>query len=199
MTWVKVCGLTREVDVATAVDAGADAVGFVSHPGSPRYVSIPMIADLARGVSATRVILTVDMGVKAALTAVEATAVDAIQPYGSQAGAVAAAAIAHGVVVLLPIRATADFVLPDDDGSIPLFDTPDDALWGGTGRPFDWNRVRDLGRRFVLAGGLTPSNVAAAVRQVQPWGVDASSGLEASPGIKHPGKVAAFVQEAKSV
>ncbi len=124
MTWVKVCGLTREVDVATAVDAGADAVGFVSHPGSPRYVSIPMIADLARGVSATRVILTVDMGVKAALTAVEATAVDAIQPYGSQAGAVAAAAIAHGVVVLLPIRATADFVLPDDDGSIPLFDTP---------------------------------------------------------------------------
>jgi phosphoribosylanthranilate isomerase len=197
VTWVKVCGLTRPVDVETAVAAGADAVGFVSHPGSPRYVSLPLIADLATGVPVMRVILTVDLGVRAALTAVEATGVDAIQPYGSNAADVAAAAVESGVTVLRPFPARAGLELPEDDGSIPLLDSPDDEAFGGTGRTFDWSWVQDLGRRFVLAGGLNPSNVAAAVRLVRPWGVDASSGLEASPGIKHPGKVSAFVQEAK--
>lgn len=197
MTWVKVCGLTRAVDVAAAVEAGADAVGFVSHPGSPRYVSLPAIAELAAGLPVTRVVLTVNLGVRAALTAVEATAVDAIQPYGPDAAQITAAALAEGVKVLRPFAAGPDLELPEDDGSIPLLDTPDDGVFGGTGRTFEWEWVRDLRRRFVLAGGLNPSNVAAAVRAVRPWGVDASSGLEAAPGVKHPGKVDAFVQEAK--
>ena len=197
MTWVKVCGLTRPVDVEAAVAAGADAVGFVSHPGSPRYVSLPMIAELADGVPVTRVILTVNLGVRAALTAVEATGVDGIQPYGPRAAEVTAAALDAGVMVLRPLQAQAGLELPEEDGSIPLLDTPDDDELGGTGRSFDWSWVRGLGRRFVLAGGLNPSNVAAAIHLVRPWGVDASSGLEAAPGIKHPGKVAAFVQEAK--
>jgi len=196
VTWVKVCGLTRASDVAVAVAAGADAIGFVSHPGSPRHVSLPAIAELAAGVAITRVILTVDLGVRAALAAVEATGVDAIQPYGPHAEAVAAAALAEGLMVLRPIPATEDVVMPDD-GSIPLLDTPDDDVLGGTGRTFDWAVVRRLGGRFVLAGGLGPANVATAIHEVRPWGVDASSGLEAAPGIKHPGKVAAFVQEAK--
>lgn len=197
MTWVKVCGLTRQIDVETAVAAGVDAVGFVSHPGSPRYVSLPAIAELAAGVPVMRVIVTVDLGAKAALTAVEATGVDGIQPYGRHAAEVAAAAVDAGVTVLRPFAARADLELPDEDGTIPLLDTPDDEVFGGTGRTFDWSWVRNLGRRFVLAGGLNPSNVAGSIRLVRPWGVDASSGLEATPGIKHPGKVAAFVQEAK--
>lgn len=196
MTWVKVCGLTRTEDVAAAVAAGADAVGFVSHPGSPRYVSLPALADLAHDVPITTVVLTVDLGVAAAMTAVEATGVDAIQPYGVHANAIAAAAIDAGIAVLYPVgRLDDDLTIPD--GAVPLFDTPDESVHGGTGRTFDWSLLDDAVGDFVLAGGLGPDNVAQAVRSVRPWGVDASSRLEAAPGVKDAGKVTAFVQEAK--
>jgi phosphoribosylanthranilate isomerase len=83
-------------------------------------------------------------------------------------------------------------------GALPLVDTADDSIYGGTGRTFDWRLVAGLERDFVLAGGLGPHNVEEAVRLVRPWGVDASSGLEAAPGIKDPGKVIDFVRKAKS-
>ena len=195
MTWVKVCGLLTEADVATAVAAGADAVGFVSHPGSPRYLSLDAVAGLARGLPVTTVLLTVDLGVRAALTAVEATGVTGIQPYGPDAGEVVRAAVAAGLFVLDPVPAgTAQ--LPER-GAMPLLDTPDDAVYGGTGRSFDWRLASDLERDFVLAGGLGPENVAQAIAQVDPWGVDASSGLEVAAGVKDPGKVADFVRKAK--
>jgi phosphoribosylanthranilate isomerase len=82
-------------------------------------------------------------------------------------------------------------------GQIPLLDTWSAERHGGTGSVFDWSLAEGLQRRFILAGGLGPENVAAAIRQVRPWGVDASSRLESSPGIKDAGKVAAFITEAK--
>ncbi len=197
MTWVKVCGLTRPEDVTVAVAAGADAVGFVSHPGSPRYVSLPVIAELIDQVPVLTVVLTVELGPAAALTAIEATGARAIQPYGAQAEAVAKAALAAGVVVLYPVRRPADMPATPP-GAIPLCDTPDEAVYGGTGRTFDWSTLHGIERDFVLAGGLGADNVADAIRRVRPWGVDASSRLEAAAGVKDPGKVTAFVQEAKS-
>jgi len=195
--WVKVCGLTRTPDVAAAVEAGADAVGFVAYAGSPRYAPVEAIATLARGVPITRIVLTVDVDVDAALEIVRATGVDGIQPYGQHAADVSAAARSGGLMVLRPVTAAPNLDLPVHDGAIPLVDTSDESLHGGTGRTFDWSLVRDIGRSFVLAGGLGPDNVAAAIAATRPWGVDASSRLEVEPGVKDAGKVAAFIQEAK--
>jgi phosphoribosylanthranilate isomerase len=85
--------------------------------------------------------------------------------------------------------------VPDDE--TPILDSVEGRPLGGTGRPFDWDTVPDLDRRFVLAGGLNQENVATAIEQVKPWGVDASSGLEVYRGVKDPGRVAAFIEEAK--
>lgn len=199
MTWVKVCGLTREADVATAVAAGADAVGFVVYPRSPRHVPLERVAELAAGAAAIRILLTVDARPEEALEAVRVTGVDGVQPYGRHVDEVVVAALSEDLFVLRPIRAVAGVDISVVPGAIPLFDTPDGSLHGGTGRRFDWSVLRDVSGTFVLAGGLDPDNVASAIVAVRPWGVDASSGLEVEPGVKDPGKVAAFVQEAKQV
>jgi len=80
---------------------------------------------------------------------------------------------------------------------MPLLDTHRAGAHGGTGEQFDWALIPDLGRRYVLAGGLGPDNVEEAVRRVAPWGVDASTGLESSPGVKDPERVRAFVERAR--
>ena len=195
MTWVKVCGLTRSEDVTHAVGVGADAVGFVAYPGSLRYVPLPTIAALAADVPVLTVLLTVD-DADIAMAAAETTGVRAIQPYGPDAAEIVRRALAAHLEVLHPMHHPADphTVAPE---AIPLIDTPDRDLYGGTGRTFEWQDLVEIERDFVLAGGLGPHNVADAIRIVRPWGVDASSGLEAAPGIKDPGKVSLFVEEAK--
>ncbi len=198
MTWVKVCGLRRPEEVEAAVDAGADAVGFVSVPGSPRFVELERVALLASGVPVHRVLLTSDLGPDELLEAVERTGVDGVQPYGRNVVAAAGAAIAAGLMVLQPIR-----MGESGDGSevvagaIPLLDTPGRGGYGGTGETFDWGLLDGRGGDYIVAGGLGPDNVADLVRRVRPWGVDASSRLELSAGVKDLGKVAAFVEEAK--
>jgi phosphoribosylanthranilate isomerase len=199
VTWVKVCGLTDHDDVAAAVAAGADAVGFVLAAGSPRRVTVEQAADLGRGVAALRVLVTVDMAAAELLDAVRRTGADGVQPQG--AGAVEAAALARraGVFVLRPVRVAGPVDLAGvPAGQVPLLDTLVDGADGGTGETFDWALALGIERRFVLAGGLGPDNVARAVRLVRPWGVDASSRLEAAPGVKDHGRVAAFVEEAKN-
>ena len=99
-------------------------------------------------------------------------------------------------MVLFPQRATKGMDLSAVPG-VPLLDAPSPTALGGTGRTFDWSVIADTRDRFVLAGGLGPSNVAAAIAQVRPWGVDASSGLERAPGKKDRGMVADFIAEAK--
>lgn len=197
MTWVKVCGLSHHREVVAAVAAGADAVGFVAYAGSPRYIPLEKIAALAAGVPILSVLLTVDLPAVAVMDAVDATGVTAVQPYGTGSAEVAAAALARGLTVLRPVRASTGMVLPTD-GSIPLVDSPHHTLHGGTGTPFDWELATALEGRFVLAGGLGPGNVADAIARVRPWGVDASSGLEQAPGVKDLGKVVAFIEKARA-
>lgn len=200
MTWVKVCGLTRESDVAAAVEAGADALGFVLAPGSPRRVTTECAADLMDGVPAVRVLLTVDASVEEASAAVAATSADGLQPYGRHAAEVAAWGQANGMLVLHPLRRDAAGswgIGTVPDGQIPLLDSATGTGLGGTGVALDWEGVERPVRQFVLAGGLDQSNVAAAIGTLSPWGVDASSGLELAPGIKDAARVAAFVEEAK--
>jgi len=200
MTWVKVCGLTRESDVADAVDAGADALGFVLAPRSPRAIDPGRAAALMDGVPVLRVLVTVDSPARDVEDVVAATGADGIQPHGDHADEAARWAQESGLFVLRPLWRDTNGAWGDNEiplGQIPLLDSATGDEHGGTGRPLDWNRLVPPERRFVLAGGLTPDNVAAAIETVEPWGVDASSGLELAPGIKDPARVAAFLQEAK--
>ena len=200
MTWAKVCGLTRESDVADAVDAGADALGFVLAPGSLRAIDTARAAALMDGVPVLRILVTVDTAAGEMSEAVAATGADGIQPHGAYADEAARWAQAAGLFVLHPITQRSDGSWRDADipkGQIPLLDSATGDEHGGTGRALDWNRLVPPDRRFVLAGGLTPENVATAIDAVKPWGVDASSGLETAPGIKDRARVVAFLQEAK--
>ena len=199
MTWVKVCGMTRSGDVAAAVAAGADAVGFINWPGSPRYVTPKQVADLGRDAGVTRVLVTEDEPADALLAAAERAGVDGVQPGGEHAAEAAASARDAGYLVLRPVPVGAD--RPDlstvPAGEIPFLDTGGKGKPGGTGTAFDWSLAAGLGRDLIIAGGLGPDNVAAAVAAVHPWGVDASSRLEEAPGRKDHDLVRRFVAAAK--
>jgi len=194
---VKVCGLTDPRDVAVAVGAGADAVGFVNVPASPRFVTLERARELAEGLPTATVLLTVDLDPDAALDALERTGITGIQPYGDHRVATAAAVHATGRLVLFPTHPAPDLDLTGIVG-IPLLDTPSTTKLGGTGRSFNWQLAASLKDRFVLAGGLGPQNIVEAISQVRPWGVDASSGLEQAPGRKDHGMVADFLNKAKA-
>jgi phosphoribosylanthranilate isomerase len=197
VTWVKVCGLTQEGDVAAAVEAGADAIGLVNVPASPRFVSLERARDLASDVPVHTILLTIDLAPEQATEVLASVGVDGIQPYGNWSDATARVVGDAGYIVLRPQRADRAFNQLEMAG-IPLLDTPSEVALGGTGRTFDWSIAAGLSYRFVLAGGLGPDNVADAVKLVAPWGVDASSGLEKSPGTKDHGMVADFITNAKN-
>jgi phosphoribosylanthranilate isomerase len=199
-TWVKVCGLTRSEDVAAAIQAGADAVGLVLVDRSRRRIDPAQagsLASIARG--RVEVVLLVEGTPRDALSLAGRIGADAVQPYGPEAVAIAAAAIDEGLGALLPIPVAS--AVPVDvshvpDGARPLLDTATAAGSGGSGRSFDWGIARGVASA-VVAGGLNAENVAAAIAAARPWGVDASSGLEAAVGLKDHGKVAAFIEAAK--
>jgi phosphoribosylanthranilate isomerase len=192
--------LTRESDVADAVDAGADALGFVLARESPRGIGLGRAAALMDGIPALRILVTVDAPVDQLKDVVAETGADGVQPHGQNGADAARWAQDVGLFVLRPVQRRTGGVWDDvtiPAGQIPLLDSAVGEEHGGTGRALEWDRLVPPERRFVLAGGLTPTNVAAAVAMVQPWGVDASSGLESAPGIKDPARVAAFLQEVK--
>lgn len=199
MTWVKVCGLTRREDAEAAVEAGADAVGFVLAPGTPRRVDAERAMQLGRDLPVVRVVVTVDLSPDELLFQANKAGADGVQPHGRHTAEAAAAAAEAGYLVLRPVQVGDRIDLSEiPEGQIPLLDAHRPGLHGGTGERFDWGLI-DLGleRRYVLAGGLGPESVRAAVARLRPWGVDATSRLEVSPGVKDPDKVAAFVREAK--
>lgn len=198
MIWVKTCGLRTEADVAAAVDAGADAVGFVLSSQSPRRVTETRARELARDVPLLSVIVTVDFMPAALLAAAAHTGARGVQPHGYHRQEAGAAAQREGLFVLHPLPVSGPVDLGEvPDGQTPLLDSFRQGVHGGTGESFDWDLLRGIGRPYVLAGGLGPDNIAEAVRTVAPWGVDASSGLESSPGVKDPGRIRDFVERAR--
>ena len=194
-TWVKVCGITREDDAVLTGEAGADAIGINLLEQSPRRVDESTARDIAAASSVPAIVLIEHVPAVHVAVYLDGLGVDGVQAYGPDARSVAATAAEAGFIAVLPT--TVSDVLDLPVGVIPLFDTPDPRLRGGTGRVFDWTRIdKDVGR-FVLAGGLGPDNVADAIRVTGAWGVDASSRLESEVGVKDLGKVTAFVREAK--
>jgi phosphoribosylanthranilate isomerase len=195
---VKICGLTRGDDAAAAVAAGADALGFVLWPGSKRAVT----ADAVRAMIATLPPLVATVGVFVDADPAEMLAIRAacglshIQLSGNEAPEVARAL---GPAVIKAFRA-----VPTDVADWPvqgvLADGAAPGQYGGTGHTAAEALLAALAPtgRMILAGGLTPLTVAAAVARWRPYAVDVASGVEAAPGIKDPALIQAFVAAAKA-
>jgi phosphoribosylanthranilate isomerase len=195
MTWIKFCGMTRRSDVEMAAALGVDAVGFVTYPGSPRAVKPEEAARLGEGIEPRRFLVTVDLGPEELLEAAALAGVDGVQPHGRRSVVAAAAAQRAGYEVLFPVPVARSVDLGDvPTGAMPLLDVADPGRHGGTGRTFDWRLAEGLDVDFVLAGGLKPGNVAAAVRITAPWGVDVSSGIEQAPRVKDQRRMREFVE-----
>lgn len=199
MTWVKVCGLKKQAEVRAAEQAGADAFGLVLVPGSPRKIAPERAAILAQQSDLPAFLLTVDASPSELLDLASYIGVHGVQPYGTNIEGSVDAALRAGFEVLLPVRVDAEPVdLMDSRPDVtPLVDASEPGRLGGTGRRFDADLLDPAGREWVMAGGLTPDNVADAIRESKPWGVDASSGLESSEGIKDIELITRFVEEAK--
>jgi len=199
--WVKVCGLTRPEDVVVAIEAGADAVGLITVERSLRRLDAQRASELAAVAKGrATIVLLVEEEAADAVALARRVGVDAIQPYGPHAAAAAAAALEEGLETLLPIGVGPDGVIDMvgiPAGAVPLLDTAVDGVSGGSGRTFDWSAALGL-EGAVIAGGLDAGNVATAIGQARPYGVDASSGLEAAVGIKDHSKVTAFVAAARA-
>jgi phosphoribosylanthranilate isomerase len=201
MTWVKICGMTSHEAVKATVEGGADAMGLVIASESPRFVTLDRARELADDVPIAAFIVTVDLEPGEAISAAEFVGAAGIQAHGNGWLEVAAEAIEAGYLSIAPVPVGVDGPLVEvseiPEASLPLFDTASGDRHGGTGIAFDWSAMPLQGRPFILAGGLGPENVRAAIDSMHPFGVDASSRLEAEPGVKDPSRIADFIREAK--
>ncbi len=195
-TRIKICGLTREADVDAALDAGVDAIGFVLYGRSPRCVSVVRVAELARRLPAF--VMPVGLFVNASAAEVDA-ALQAIpqmllQFHGDETPE---ACGQHGRPFMRAARMDASFDLLDFAAKFAhaqaiLLDAHVEE-YGGGGKVFDWSLIPpNVPRPVVLSGGLHAGNVIEGIRQVRPWAVDVSSGVESSKGIKDAAEIRRF-------
>lgn len=207
-TRIKLCGLTRPEDVAAAVKAGADAIGLVFYPPSPRHVTPQQAGELLAGLPpfVSAVGLFVNPTTEQVQQAIAAAPITMLQFHGDetlQQCAEIAQAVRRPFLRALRIRpeTTAADLLEFDRQyracsplyAGPLLDTWSDA-YGGTGKVFDWSLIpADIARRAALSGGLNAQNATDAVRQLRPHAVDVSSGIEVAKGVKDAALMRAFV------
>jgi len=200
---VKICGVTRVEDALLACELGADAIGVVMTPSSPRCVTIARARTIRDALPAfvDAVVLAHDLAADMVRAAIDGVRPDYVQFHGLESAALCESfgvryVKALGMAGELDVRAiaaehanAAGFVL---DGHPP-------GQQGGQGRAFDWSRVpQDLGRPIILAGGLHAGNVGDAIQAVHPWAVDLASGVESAPGIKDGAKMRAFFAAVRS-
>jgi phosphoribosylanthranilate isomerase len=218
MTWVKICGITNLEDALTAVDAGVDALGFVFYEKSPRRVAAEIasaiIQRLPNTVEKIGVFVNGSVWEKIEGIIKEAGLTGMQLQFGESNISACCAVAPESTKLYLTLPAEQ---IPDQEGEIRKVvstlqvicgERPDSAVLldsstreqpGGTGKVFDWGKSAPAAKairsrlRLIVAGGLTPSNVNEAIKILKPWGVDVSSGVEASPGKKDPEKVRAFV------
>ena len=195
--WIKICGMTDERAVAAALEARVDAIGFVFAP-SVRRVRPPEAARLARSARGRLACIAVTRHPEQALVdeILREFAPDVLQ---SDAGDFLELHLPRELALLPVLRSGDAGDAAPGSAMLParlLFEGP----VSGTGRTGDWGQARSLARRteLVLAGGLDAQNVAAAIAQVRPFGVDVSSGVESAPGVKSPERIAAFAAAARA-
>ncbi|MDP2108120.1 MAG: phosphoribosylanthranilate isomerase [Rhodocyclaceae bacterium] len=202
-TRIKICGITRAMDLDAALRAGVDAVGFVFYPPSPRALSLQVAADLVRRVPpfVTRVGLFVNAEPASVRQTLAAVPIDLLQFHGEEDVRYCEQ---FGLPYLKAARVRPELDLLEFARAYPsaqglLLDAWVEA-YGGVGQSFDWSLIpQDLPLPMVLSGGLHAGNVAEAVAKIHPWAVDVSSGVESAKGIKDADKIAAFVAAVRTV
>lgn len=203
MIHVKICGITRVEDAQAAIDAGADALGFVFYPPSPRYVTPKQAEQIIRDLPpfVTTVGLFVDVPLESVNAIAARCRLDRIQLQGREPPEFCGQ-VKQPVIKAFRIKNAESLAsLPDYRVAAYLLDADvEGALPGGTGASFAWElalQAKPYGP-VILAGGLTPENVEAAIMQIRPYGVDVSSGVERAPGVKDHQKIRAFIARAKT-
>ncbi|MDY6979059.1 MAG: phosphoribosylanthranilate isomerase [Pseudomonadota bacterium] len=203
-TRVKICGITRPQDAIAAAQAGADAIGLVFYPASPRAVEIEQAREIVTALPpfVTVVGLFVDADEATIRQVLAALPLDVLQFHGDESPE-ACRRYARPYIKALRMREEADVLgaaREYHDAAGLLLDTYQAGIPGGTGDSFDWRRVpAHLTTPVVLAGGLTPENVAEAVITARPYGVDVSGGVESQKGIKDAYKIRSFIAEVERV
>ncbi len=199
---VKICGVTNVEDALVAVDAGADALGFMFYAPSPRCITPKAAGAIIRALPAfiAKVGVFVNPSEDEVRRAITECGIDTLQLHGEEPPDFCRQ---FGLKVLKAFRVQGSEtlgMLPDYSDATWLLDGFVAGTRGGTGNTFNWDiaaQAVKLGGRVILAGGLTPENAAEAVRKVRPYGLDVSSGVESAPGRKDAGKVRAFIADAK--
>jgi len=190
---VKICGVTNVEDARAAVEAGASAIGFNFWPKSPRYLPPEDAPAVLAAVpkSVWKVGVFVDEPAERVAAIARELGLDVVQLHGtSQAPA--------NFRIWRAKNVNDDFDLTQIPGGAEafLFDAPAGERHGGTGQSFDWDKLKGVRYKFLLAGGLDASNVGEAIRRLHPWGVDACSRLESAPGKKDHARMKAFIERA---
>ena len=210
MTWVKICGITNLEDALAAAEAGADALGFVFYDKSPRNVRSEIVREISSQLSGRieRVGVFVNRDENELCDIADDAALTAIQMHGDNEDPRVADRVVSRSPLKVMVAVSMHRAKPEvwaatwnsENVFAFLADSGSPGRLGGTGETFDWHgsvtmldKIKGMGR-LVLAGGLNPSNVVEAIQITKPWGVDVSSGVEASPGKKDPEKVRAFIR-----
>jgi len=202
MTRVKICGITRVEDALAAAHSGADAIGLVFYQRSPRHVGIELAAQLAGALPPFVSVVGLFVNADAALVreVLARVPLDLLQFHGDETPEYCAQ-FGKPYLKAIRVRAGVDLLQCASDfrgARGLLLDAHVEGIPGGTGKAFDWTLIpKRLPLPVILSGGLDAENVAAAIRQVRPYAVDVSSGVEASKGIKDAAKIARFMQEVK--
>ena len=208
MVKVKICGITTQEAATTALESGADFIGFVFYPKSPRYIEPHKAKEIADSlpVSIKKVGLFVEPTDQQIQEIYNENIIDYIQLHGHETPERAKHIRKHfpglKIIKALPISNESSIDVTKDYSEYVdwfLFDAPESALPGGNGIPFDWNLVKNIDsmKPWFLAGGLNASNVYGAIKETQAHGVDVSSGVEIEPGKKDLKKIQDFIKEAK--
>jgi phosphoribosylanthranilate isomerase len=202
---VKICGITNAADAAAAIEFGADALGFNFYPGSRRCIPLAAgewIAELPREIVKIAVVVDTDWAEAVALAALPG--ITGLQLHGDETPEFCRRLAARGIrfIKALPVK-TAEFLrkTPSYFTRTVLLDSAEQGEFGGSGRTFPWEIAREFieanpDLRVILAGGLTPENVAEAVATARPFGIDVTSGVESLPGRKDRGLLRAFIAAA---
>jgi len=198
---VKICGITRSVDIQAAVQAGVDALGFVFAPRSKRLLEPSLAAELVAQVPAfiSRVGLFMDQDSGAVVSVLDRVPLNLLQFHGNED---ATYCRQFGLPYIKAVSMVSDQAVQQaldeyPDAAALLLDSHAPGGVGGSGAVFDWALIPAASMPLVLAGGLRPGNVRQAVVQVKPWAVDVSSGVEDTPGIKNEELMREFIKEAK--
>jgi phosphoribosylanthranilate isomerase len=216
MTWIKICGTTNLEDALTAVDAGADALGFVFYEKSPRRIDLESARTIVEKLplNIEKVGVFVDEPVAKILRTVARAGLTAAQLHGVKSRKpefIQALKTGRDLKLFLVLPATEinsglDWPKNGETAiSAVFFDSGTPQLPGGTGRTFDWKAaasgIQSIGEKLkvVVGGGLNSANVVDAIRILKPWGADVASGVEASPGKKDPEKVRAFIDAVRNI